>query len=82
MGLNIKNEEVVALVRRLAARRGTDMTDAIRQAVTRELAADEEVVEQRLRAIREIQDRVAALPRLDPRSSAEIVEEINEEILE
>jgi hypothetical protein len=82
MALNIKNEEVVALVRQLAARRGTDMTEAIRTAVEHELEADEEVVQQRLRAIRKIQDRVAAMPRRDPRSSKEIRDEINEEIFE
>jgi len=78
MGLNIKNEAVVALVRKLATRRGTDMTDAIRQAVTHELEADEEVVQQRLRAIREIQDRIAAAPILDSRPIDEIINELYE----
>ena len=82
MALNIKNKEVVALVRKLALRRGTDMTEAIRQAVQHELEADEEVVERRLDAIREIQERIATYPRLDTRSGAEISDEINEEIFE
>jgi hypothetical protein len=82
MGLNIKNEGVVALVRKLAARRGTDMTDAIRQAVEHELEVDEAEVQEKLRVIREIQARIAAAPRLDPRPISEIMDDINEEMFE
>ncbi len=78
MGLNIKNEKVVALVRRLAARRGTDMTEAIRQAVEHELATDAQSITAQLRAIAEIQARVAALPVLDARPVSEIVDEMYE----
>ncbi|MEB3331278.1 MAG: type II toxin-antitoxin system VapB family antitoxin [Synechococcaceae cyanobacterium] len=37
MGMNIKDEEVHAMARRLAAERGTSVTDAVRQALRAEL---------------------------------------------
>jgi hypothetical protein len=82
VALNIKNEEVVALVKKLAARRGTDMTEAIKRAVMRELAADERVDEReyarRIQAIRKIQEEFAKLPVLDPRPVQEIIDEMYE----
>jgi len=78
MALNIKNEEVVALVKELATRRGTDMTEAIRQAVQHELDADREAVERRIAAMHAIAERVAALPVLDPRPVEQIIDEMYE----
>ena len=37
MGMNIKDPEVHAMARQLAARRGTSVTDAVRQALSAEL---------------------------------------------
>ena len=37
MGMNIKDPEVHAMARQLAARRGTTVTDAVRQALSAEL---------------------------------------------
>ena len=73
MGLNIKNEEVVSLVRRLARARHVDMTEAVRQAVEHELAAQAERVNARLRRMRAIEDRVSAMPVRDARSLEEIL---------
>jgi antitoxin VapB len=64
MSLNIKNAEVVGLVRQLARARNVDMTEAIRIAVERELALERDRVESRLRKMRAISDRIAAMPDL------------------
>ena len=77
MGMNIKDPQVHAMARELAARRGTSVTDAVRQALTAELQrttqpSGEARRASRLEAIRQIQARVAALPRLDSRSSEEL----------
>jgi len=77
MALSIKDSETEKLVRTLAERRGTGVTGAIRLAVANELARDDEAraaeKERRLRAIREIQRRFAALPVTDDRSPDEII---------
>ena len=65
MGLNIKNAETESLVRKLAKQRGVGVTGAIRLAVSNELArtpAPKRDPEAIAAAVREIQDRVAALP--------------------
>ena len=64
MSLNIKNAEVVGLVRQLARARNVDMTEAIRGAVERELAVERDRAESRLRKMRAIENRVAAMPEL------------------
>ncbi|HTA39156.1 MAG TPA: type II toxin-antitoxin system VapB family antitoxin [Candidatus Acidoferrales bacterium] len=64
MSLNIKNAEVVGLVRQLARARNVDMTEAIRIAVEHELALERDRVESRLRKMRAIENRVAAMPDL------------------
>jgi len=64
MGLNIKNPEVVGLIRELARARNVDMTEAIRGAVERDLARERDAVEARLRKMRAIENRVAAMPDL------------------
>ena len=64
MGLNIKNPEVVGLIRQLARARNVDMTEAIRGAVERDLALERDRVESRLRKMRVISDRIAAMPDL------------------
>jgi hypothetical protein len=77
MGLNIKNPEVVGLIRDLARVRNIDMTEAIRQAVERELASERAGTQIRLRRMRAIEDRVAVLPDLDQRSLEEILYDEN-----
>jgi antitoxin VapB len=73
MGINIKNPEVEAAVRRLAAERGVDLTEAIRLAVSRELGRSGRVPEARLRRMRAASDRIAALPIRDRRSEDDIL---------
>ena len=66
MAMSIRKQSVEAKARTLADRRGITMTGAIEQALDNEIARDEDVKEERRRrmraAVREIQDRVAALP--------------------
>ena len=63
MALSIKDDDTDALVRKLAARRKLSMTQAIKLAVSNELARDDEVSvadqERRLAVVRGIQARVA-----------------------
>ncbi len=73
MGINIKNLEVEAAVRRLATDRGVDLTEAIRLAVDNELRRSERTERGRLRRMRAIADRVAALPVRDVRTDEEIL---------
>lgn len=82
MALSIKDEQTDRLVRRYARLRGTSFTGAIRLAVSDALRREGEPVEEdererRARAfrerVREIQERVAALPTLDPRHPDEIL---------
>lgn len=74
MALSIKDEATDQLVRRYAALRKTNFTEAIRIAVgdalRRESGSEDEA--DRRRRLREIQDRVAAWPR-DPRTDDEIM---------
>ncbi|MCY7272065.1 MAG: type II toxin-antitoxin system VapB family antitoxin [Sphingomonas bacterium] len=76
MALSIKDPETDALVRKLARRRRTSFTGAIRLAVSNELAKDEkpkkDIVKIRA-AVAEIQTRWAAAPDLDSRSADEIL---------
>ncbi len=73
MGINIKNLEVEAAVRRLATDRGVDLTEAIRLAVDNEWRRSERTQRGRLRRMRAIADRVAALPVRDVRTDEEIL---------
>ncbi len=73
MGINIKNAGVEAAVRRLADQKGVDLTEAIRLAVDHELSRSEGNDRCRLRRMRAIADRVAALPVRDVRTDEEIL---------
>jgi antitoxin VapB len=77
MGLSIKNAEVETLIRQLADQRGISMTEALRQAVTHEIARDAEAkaaeVQAKIARIMAIARETAALPVLDPRSADEIL---------
>jgi hypothetical protein len=66
MGLYIRDDTVRELAGRLAERRGCTMTEAVRAALEVALRRDERSVEDKMRALREIQARVAALPELRP----------------
>jgi len=74
MGINIKNPEVEAAIRRLAAQERVDLTEAVRLAVTRELKrGGARGSGRRLSRMRAIADRIAALPLRDQRSEEEIL---------
>lgn len=76
MALSVKDPETDALVRKLARRRRTSFTGAIRLAVANELAKDDRPVKdiQKIRAaVAEIQARWASTPDRDPRTAEEIL---------
>ncbi len=77
MGLSIKNDAVVAMIRDLAARRGVSMTEAVRQAVETELAhaaADRKAtLAERQRRLEAIVAEFQKLQILDNRTAEEIL---------
>ena len=77
MGMNIKDPEVHAMARRLAARRGTSVTDAVRQALRAELERSAEgpearAVEARREHLLSLLPRFQQLPWPDRRTSDEL----------
>ena len=77
MGMNIKDPQVHAMAKELAERRGSSVTDAVRQALAAELSrmtgpGPDQMRSARLEAIRQLQARVRELPIRDPRSSEEL----------
>ncbi len=74
MGISIKHDEIERLIRELANRRGTSLTEAIGAAVRNELEREgvggrqEDFIER----VRRIQDRVRTYE-IDPRSADEII---------
>ena len=84
MGMNIKDPEVHAMARQLAARRGTSVTDAVRQALSAELerlpdALSEASVEARKEAVRAICRRTGANPAWQGLSSKELQDALYDE---
>ena len=90
MGLNIKKPATEAAIRRLAARTGESLTDAIDRAVTERLARIEaedaarkpaQTVEEFLAAIRPLQDAIAAKRKTmgDHRTARELIDELYDE---
>jgi antitoxin VapB len=77
MGMNIKDPQVHAMARELAARRSTTVTDAVRQALRAELErtqpdSAEEEMRARKAALMELAQRYQRLRWPDQRSSAEL----------
>ena len=67
MGMNIKDPEVHAMARELAARRSTTVTDAVRQALRAELersghGSEEQAGLARQQRVQELLDRFSRLP--------------------
>jgi antitoxin VapB len=90
MGLNIKRPETEANIRKLAARTGESLTDAIDRAVSEKLARLDaqaarnrpaETAEQILEKLRPLQEAVAAERRSrgDTRTSKELMDELYDE---
>ena len=83
MSMNIKDERVHAMARELAARRGTTVTDAVRQALRAELErnADSDEASKSARAAKQQQlltllESFKTLPWADGRSSRELQDEL------
>jgi hypothetical protein len=66
MGLYIRDEQVRALAKQLADKRGQTVTEVVRRALQRETDDEDQRVREKLAALEEIQARVAALPELRP----------------
>lgn len=85
MALTIDNPRIDWLARRSAVLRDVSITEAIEAALERDVAVLETVpeteVQRRLAAIRRIQEEIAKAPVLDSRSTAEITDELDEDIL-
>ncbi len=84
MGMNIKDPEVHAMARELAARRSTTVTDAVRQALRAELERSPspngpEVLKARKAVIRAICARVSARPGWQGRTSEELQDALYDE---
>lgn len=75
--LNIRDPEVHELARRLAARRGTSITEAVKQALREGLDGTGSQARHdsaaRRRRVAEILERYRSLPVLDERSAEEIL---------
>jgi antitoxin VapB len=84
MGMNIKDPEVHAMARELAARRSTTVTDAVRQALRAELERSPspegpEALEARKAVIRAICARVSARPAWQGHTSRELQDALYDE---
>jgi antitoxin VapB len=84
MGMNIKDPQVHAMARELAARRSTTVTDAVRQALRSELErtepdSKEQEISARKEALMELLQRYKRLNWPDQRSSAELQAELYDE---
>jgi hypothetical protein len=66
MGFYIRDDKVRALAAELASKRGCSMTQAVKSALQAELGRDEDRFEAKMRALRQIQAEIAALPELAP----------------
>jgi antitoxin VapB len=74
MAISIKDEETDRLARELAAATGESLTEAIRNALRDRLERESRRSRRSMAAeVRWIQERIAALPILDPRPSDEIL---------
>lgn len=76
MGISIKNPKLEQDIRTLAARTGQSLTDAVATAVQEKLSRTlptEDEKARRMRVLKEIQDRLAALPVLSEASEDEIL---------
>jgi len=74
MAISIKDPETDRLARALAAATGETITDAIRNALRDRLEREQQRTAPSVAAqVRRIQERIARLPVLDPRTADEII---------
>ena len=81
MGMNIKDPEVHAMARQLAARRGTSVTDAVRQALRAALEREPDLLDPlalqaKREAIERIGQRFRDLPLRDGRSPQALCDDL------
>jgi antitoxin VapB len=76
MALNIRNEAVNQLAKKLAARKHMNKTDAVKLALENELRRIEEVLPLRER-LRPLQDRVLARPATGMEADKAFYDEVN-----
>lgn len=81
MGMDIKDPAVHAMARKLAAQRGTSVTDAVRQALIAELARsaagpESRAIDARREELLDLLPRFQQLPWPDGRSSGELQEDL------
>ena len=81
MGMNIKDPDVHAMARQLAARRGTSVTDAVRQALRAALEREPDLVDPlalqaKREAIERIGQRFRDLPLRDGRNPQELCDDL------
>ncbi|MCB1713447.1 MAG: type II toxin-antitoxin system VapB family antitoxin [Candidatus Riesia sp.] len=80
MTINLRNSETDKLIRKLAARRGVGLTEAVREAVEEALARDEESASQQGEALRErlapLFARLDRLPRTGKRTDKQFFDEM------
>jgi antitoxin VapB len=84
MSMNIKDPQVHAMARELAARRSTTVTDAVRQALRSELErtepdSSEQEISARKAALMELLQRYKGINWPDPRNSAELQADLYDE---
>ena len=84
MGMNIKDPEVHAMARELAARRSTTVTDAVRQALRAELErsgheSEEQAIRLRKQHVQELLDRFGRLTWPEGLTSKELQDELYDE---
>ncbi|MEO5816120.1 MAG: type II toxin-antitoxin system VapB family antitoxin [Gemmatimonadaceae bacterium] len=75
MAISIKDPDTDRLARELSEATGESLTEAIRRAIQERLQREQHRTRRQSLAdgIRRIQERIAALPVLDPRSADEII---------
>jgi len=81
MGMNIKDPDVHAMARQLAARRGTSVTDAVRQALRAALEREPDLLDPlalqaKREAIERIGQRFRDLPLRDGRSAQALCDDL------
>ncbi len=74
MAIVIEDQEAERLLERLTQRTGETVAEVVRDTLRQRLARlESDEVQQRITAIREIQERIAAMPVLDARDADEII---------
>ncbi|MCJ2070862.1 type II toxin-antitoxin system VapB family antitoxin [Methylobacterium sp. J-030] len=79
MPLNIRSEEVNQLAETLASRAGVSKTEAVRRALTNELARQTSECGSFIDRVKEIQDRLASYPATGLKADKAFYDSLNDE---